>query len=74
MDEPRPQRRGRVYEVWLLKSGKPVPSGLFQVGRDGSGSAGIPSGLDHATQLMVTSEPPTGSNAPTTKPVLTAPI
>ena len=69
-----PQRRGRVYEVWLVQKGKPVPSTLFQVGRDGTGAAGIPSGLDHSTQVMVTSEPPGGSQQPTTQPVLSARI
>jgi anti-sigma-K factor RskA len=67
-----PQRRGRVYEVWLVKGEKPVPSALFQVGRDGAGSAGIPGGLDEATQVLVTSEPEGGSEEPTTKPLLSA--
>jgi anti-sigma-K factor RskA len=69
-----PQRSDRIYEVWLVKNEKPVPSALFQVGRDGAGSAGIPAGLDEATQLMVTSEPPGGSDEPTTKPLLSAPV
>jgi hypothetical protein len=69
-----PQRPGRVYEVWLVKGGKPVPSALFQVGRDGAGSAGIPAGLDEATRLMVTSEPSTGSLQPTTEPILSIPV
>jgi anti-sigma-K factor RskA len=69
-----PQRRGRVYEVWLVKGGKPLPSALFQVSSDGTGSAGIPDGLDDATQVMVTSEPGGGSSQPTTQPVLSARI
>jgi anti-sigma-K factor RskA len=69
-----PQRRGRIYEVWLVKGGKPLPSALFQVGRDGTGSAGIPDGLDEATQVMVTSEPAGGSDQPTTQPLLSAPV
>jgi anti-sigma factor RsiW len=69
-----PQRRGHIYEVWLVKRGKPVPSALFQVGRDGTGSAGIPNGLDGATQVMVTSEPAGGSEQPTTQPLLSARI
>jgi anti-sigma-K factor RskA len=68
------QRPGRIYEVWLVKENRPVPSALFQVGRDGAGSAGIPGGLDEATQVMVTSEPSGGSEAPTTKPLLSAPV
>ena len=71
-----PQRAGRVYEVWLVKGGggKPLPSALFQVSSDGSGSAGIPNGLDDATQMMVTSEPGGGSRQPTTQPLLSAKI
>jgi anti-sigma-K factor RskA len=69
-----PQRRGRVYEVWLVKDGKPVASALFQVHRDGTGAAAIPSGLDGASQVMISSEPASGSDQPTTQPVLTAMI
>jgi hypothetical protein len=69
-----PQRPGRVYEVWLLQDGKPVPSTLFQVHSDGTGAAGIPDGLDDSTQVLVTSEPSTGSTKPTQKPVLSAPV
>jgi anti-sigma-K factor RskA len=69
-----PQRRGRVYEVWLVQNGKPRPSTLFQVSRDGTGAAGIPRGLDDSTQVMVTSEPPGGSDQPTTQPLLSVRI
>jgi anti-sigma-K factor RskA len=69
-----PQRRGRIYEVWLVQDGKPLPSALFQVGSDGTGAAGIPDGLDQSTQVMVTSEPPGGSRQPTTQPILSARI
>jgi Anti-sigma-K factor rskA/Putative zinc-finger len=69
-----PQRPGRVYEVWLLKDGKPVPSTLFQVHKDGTGAAGIPDGLDDSTRVMVTSEPSAGSTKPTQMPVLSAPV
>jgi anti-sigma-K factor RskA len=69
-----PQRRGRIYEVWLVQDGKPLPSALFQVGSDGRGAAGIPGGLDSSTQVMVTSEPAGGSRQPTTKPILSARI
>jgi anti-sigma-K factor RskA len=69
-----PQRRGRVYEVWLVQADKPVPAALFQVGANGTGSAGIPAGLDSSTQVMVSSEPGGGSRQPTTEPVLSAMI
>jgi hypothetical protein len=71
-----PQRRGRVYEVWLVRKGqpKPIPSTLFQVGRNGGGSAGVPYGLDTAEQVLVSSEPAGGSTQPTSTPVLSATI
>jgi anti-sigma-K factor RskA len=69
-----PQRPGRVYEVWLLQDKRPVPAALFQVGKDGTGSAGIPAGLDRSTQVMISSEPGGGSSQPTTQPVLSAMI
>jgi anti-sigma-K factor RskA len=69
-----PQRQGRVYEVWLVQNGKPVPSTLFQVAGDGTGAAGLPGGRDDSTQVMVTSEPAGGSRQPTTQPLLSARI
>jgi anti-sigma-K factor RskA len=69
-----PQRRGRIYEVWLVQDGKPVASTLFQVRRDGTGAAAIPDGLDDSTQVMVTAEPPGGSDQPTTQPLLSGRI
>jgi anti-sigma-K factor RskA len=69
-----PQRKGRVYEVWLVQKGNPAPSALFQVDRNGTGSAAIPKGLDRSTQVMVSSEPAGGSEQPTTQPVLSAPV
>lgn len=69
-----PQRKDRVYEVWLVKGGKPVPSALFQVRRDGTGAAAIPDGLDDSTQVMVTAEPPGGSDQPGSQPLLSGRI
>jgi anti-sigma factor RsiW len=70
--ERLPQRSGKVYEIWLVRGGEPRPSTLFQVGRDGAGAAAIPSGLDGATQVMVTLEPARGSVQPTSTPILQA--
>jgi anti-sigma-K factor RskA len=69
-----PQQRGRVYEIWLVQRGRPVPSALFQVDHRGAGAAAIPSGLDRSTQVMVSSEPAGGSQQPTTKPLLSASV
>jgi len=66
------QRRGRVYELWLVRRGSstPEPSSLFAVRKDGSGASGIAGGLEGVREVMVTSEPEGGSRQPTTMPVL----
>jgi hypothetical protein len=66
------QRRGRVYELWLVRGGSstPEPSSLFAVRKDGSGASGIAGGLEGVREVMVSSEPEGGSEQPTTMPVL----
>jgi hypothetical protein len=67
-------RRGRVYELWLVRKGSKTPeaSSLLAVHADGSGAWGIPGGLDGVQEVMVSSEPEGGSKQPTTMPVLRA--
>lgn len=65
-----PQRRDRIYEVWIQRGKEVRPAGLFQVDRTGRGAAGIPNGLDDADRVMVSAEPPGGSQQPTAEPVL----
>ncbi len=67
-------RRGRVYELWLVRKGSrtPEPSSLFEVAGDGRGASGIPGGLEGVQEVMVSSEPEGGSRQPTTMPVLRA--
>ena len=68
-----PRLHGRdVYEVWLLEGHVPQSSGVFVLDRDRSADVAIPSGLDEASQVMVTQEPPGGSRRPTTEPVVRA--
>jgi hypothetical protein len=69
-----PQRTNGIYEVWIARGKKIVPSTLFQTHRDGSGAAGIPNGLKDADQVMVTLEPPHGSLKPTRAPIIVAKI
>ena len=65
-----PQRRNRIYEVWIARDGQVQPSTLFQVHPDGTGAAAIPQGLEDADQVMVTLEPPGGSAKPTRAPLI----
>ena len=65
-----PQQRDRIYELWIARGGEVRPAGLFQVDRDGRGAAAIPTGLDGADRVMVSLEPPGGSEQPTSDPVV----
>jgi anti-sigma-K factor RskA len=62
---------GKIYEVWLLRRGRPVPtSALFDVGAAGSTTVAVPGGLSRVSAVLVTAEPRGGSRRPTTKPVI----
>jgi anti-sigma-K factor RskA len=65
------QRRGHVYQTWLQRGKQIVPSTLFVVNNDGSGSA-VVENLEGADAVMVSEEPDGGSPQPTSKPVLIA--
>lgn len=71
-DLPAPPR-GRVYQVWLRRDGSPLPTGtLFTVPATGSATVAVDARLRGADRILVTAEPPTGSSAPTTSPVVSA--
>jgi anti-sigma-K factor RskA len=65
---------GRVYEVWLERSGAPQPTdALFTVsGHGGDASVGVPGSVSGVTRILVTSEPLGGSSVPTRSPVIVA--
>ena len=65
-----PQRRARIYEVWIARGKEVRPAGLFQVDRTGRGAAAIPTGLAEADQVMVSLEPAGGSAQPTSDPLV----
>lgn len=61
--------RGRIYQVWLKRGNKIEPTdALFGV-RKGQGSVVVPEKGD-TTEVLVTSEPEGGSDAPTRNPIL----
>jgi anti-sigma-K factor RskA len=67
---------GRIYEMWVIpKGGAPRPAGLF---RSASGTALhiLPGPVDVAGigAVAVTVEPQSGSPAPTTTPIIVAPV
>jgi anti-sigma-K factor RskA len=66
---------GRVYQVWFLHEGRtePVPAGaLFDVDREGHGTAALPGELGNVSEVMVSVEPAGGSELPTADPVISA--
>jgi len=66
---------GRIYQVWLKRPGKdPEPTSvLWSTRGDGSAEVAVPGSLDDVEAVLVTDEPPGGSEAPTKPPVITAP-
>jgi hypothetical protein len=68
--------RGYVYEVWLLRRGATAPSptdALFSVNHQGSGRVALPS-VSGVKDVLVTAEPDGGSKAPTSNPIISAPL
>jgi anti-sigma factor RsiW len=65
---------GRVYQVWLVSGKqKPRPSHtLFTVASDGRARVEIMESLKGTGQVLVTAEPPGGSPAPTSSPIVGA--
>ncbi|CAB4902218.1 unannotated protein [freshwater metagenome] len=63
---------GRKYQVWL-KSGDDAPKPttvLFDVDDRGNATATVPGDMSKVDDVLVTSEPASGSQTPTTSPVL----
>jgi hypothetical protein len=59
---------GRVYEVWVTPKGSedPQPTDVLFLPRgDGSAVAAVPGSADDIGQVLVTDEPPGGSDVPT---------
>ncbi len=64
---------GRVYQVWLMRDGKPEPTHtLFTVRPDGRAAVKIDEKVDGVEQILVTAEPTGGSTIPTSSPILDA--
>jgi hypothetical protein len=61
---------GRVYQVWLIKGKqKPIPTQTLFTPRGGRASVNIMESLKGTDKVLVTAEPPGGSEQPTSKPV-----
>jgi anti-sigma-K factor RskA len=72
-----PAPAGKIYEMWVIpKSGAPLPSGLFQSDAQGDAVYLREGAVDIAGTgaIAVTVEPESGSNAPTSTPIVVAPV
>ena len=68
-----PPPAGRIYQLWLQRGpGTPAPSTLFTVTSQGTADLALPGQVAAVTRVLVTVEPPDGSRAPTTRPVIVA--
>jgi anti-sigma-K factor RskA len=68
---------GRVFEMWIIpKGGAPRPAGLFQSDTAGAAFHILAGPVDLRTldAVAVSVEPDTGSPAPTTTPIIIAPV
>ncbi len=63
-----------VYEVWVQRANVMEPRSTFVLNSDGSAEAAVPGPLNGADAVLVTREPRGGSQQPTTKPLLSAPL
>ncbi|MBY0503388.1 MAG: anti-sigma factor [Bryobacteraceae bacterium] len=67
---------GRTYQMWLIpKGGAPQSAGLFQAAANGTALHARPGLVPAETSAVAISvEPEAGSTAPTTTPILVAPV
>lgn len=68
---------GKIYEMWVIpKGGAPKPAGLFRSDAQGAAVHLLPGPVDvgGTGAVAVTVEPEAGSAAPTTTPVIVAPV
>ena len=64
---------GRIYEVWVVRSGRPVATdALFDAARSGTATVAVPGSLRGASAVLVTAERLGGASAPTMAPLIAA--
>jgi anti-sigma-K factor RskA len=71
-----PLPAGRIYEMWVQRgNAAPMPTGtLFSTRANGSANVGVPGDLSGVSRVMVTQEPAGGTPAPTSAPLIVAPV
>ncbi len=70
-----PAPSGRVYELWIIRDGLPIPQTCFEPrGRGGAVLEFVDAEPRSGDTIAVTVEPSACPSAPTSEPVLSAPI
>jgi len=65
--------RGKIYEVWVVRAGKPLPTdALFDASSAGSATVAVPGSLRGASAVLVTAERLGGARVPTSSPLIAA--
>lgn len=64
----------RVYQAWIERDGALEPSTPFVVKHDGGVEVALEGDLDGATAVKITREPDPGSQIPTSKVIMAAPL
>ena len=67
-------KSGRVYQLWVEDGDGVHPYPTFTLDAEGQATANVGAVPDDAKAVLVTDEPEGGSEQPTTKPVLKAPL
>ncbi|MGO9900155.1 MAG: anti-sigma factor domain-containing protein [Solirubrobacteraceae bacterium] len=65
---------GHIYEMWLQRGRRTTPSTLFRVDRQGSAAVEVAGDLSSVSDVLVTQEPAGGTSAPTSPPLIVAPL
>ena len=65
--------RGKIYEVWVVRAGKPLPTdALFDASSGGGATVAVPGSLRGASAVLVTAEHLGGARVPSMTPLITA--
>jgi anti-sigma-K factor RskA len=66
----RQVRKGHVYQAWVRRDNRILPSSLFEARGNGTASTAMPHQLNGADTVMVTVEPRGGSKQPSSSPLV----
>ncbi len=71
-----PRASGRALQLWFAQGEKRISGGLVwpDANGDGVGPISVPADLDTFDSVILTDEPPSGSETPTSAPLFEAPI